>query len=128
MGRKRSIQTATDLQSAIDDFVKQCEQTGDRPSDYTFAKFLGIRPADVARFYADGEEYPGFADAMKDLIAYREDRLCAIMEKDPKKATAAIMQLKQPHSGGYTDSQSRDGNALKVIIETKGVGGPEAFK
>lgn len=127
MGRKRTLNTAADLQNCVDDFIEQCQKTGDRPTDYAFARFLGIRPAEVVKFYTDDSKHKGFSDAMQDLIVYREDRLCELMEKDPKKATAAIIQLKQPHSGGYADVQPKDNRPKEFVVTIKGAG-PDPFK
>ena len=46
----------------------------------------------------------------------------------PKRAAAAIFQLKQPFNGGYVESTQQVDQGATVTLKIEGVGGVDAFK
>ena len=126
MARPRKIENAEELSQHIDEFIKKCDAGEiESPTDYRLAQFLGISVDTLYRYYTDGRDdedrviYKGFGKPLKKLIAYREDRLCRMMEANPRLVTPAIIQLKQNKNGGYTDKQVAESNgtmALNVSI------------
>ena len=75
----------------------------------------------------EGRDKREAEDAVKKLIAYREDRLVKELEKSRTTSSNVIFQLKQPKNGGYQDVQQVDSSA-QVTIRIDGIGGLESFK
>lgn len=128
MANKRKIETAELFEFHIKKFCEHCTKTGANPSDWALCNFLMISAHTLDRYRLESDKYPGYGDAYKTLVRFREDRLLNLMERDSHNATSSIFQLKQAKNGGYSDApQITDkGTTIRLIID--GVGGEDAFR
>lgn len=149
---KKRIGSAADFHRTIVDFIEDSAQNGYAPTDHALYQFLGLRPSEYEQL-SKGKRQDGTSwshgpavdndqearkiweerdkreadDAVKKLIAYREDRLVKELEKSRTTSSNVIFQLKQPKNGGYQDIQQTDSSAT-VTVKIDGIGGLEAFK
>ena len=146
---KKKIECAEDFHTKILEFIRHCEENDLAPTDFRLWEFLGVTPSEY-KHLSDGKDRAGKAwkhrtkteeeekgclemdkravdDALKRLIAYREDRLVQQLEQSKGANSNAIFQLKQAKNGGYQDIQQADNNAT-ITIKVDGVGGLDAFK
>lgn len=127
MANTRKIDSPEMLDKHIKNFIEFCNETGEIPSDYALCKFLSVSASTLDRYKAGEGTYKGYDEPLKNLRKFREHRLLAMLEGNPKLSAAAIFQLKQPFNGGYQESQAID-NSATVTLKIEGVGGEEAFK
>lgn len=149
MGRKRVISSAEDFALKVLDFIDVCEASGQSPTDYELWQFLQVKPSEWDALCRgqdrDGKPWPNKAkdeedrkraeemdkrqaeDAVKKLVAFREDRLVKKLEESRNVNGNTIFLLKQQKNGGYQDVQSQDMSAT-VEVRIAGVGGLEAFR
>lgn len=127
MANTRKIDSAEMLDKHIKDFTEWCTKNGEIPSDYNLCKFLSVSASTLDRYKAGEGTYKGYDEPLKNLKKFREHRLLAMLEGNPKLSAAAIFQLKQPFNGGYQESQAVDQSAT-ITLKIEGVGGVEAFK
>lgn len=148
----RQFKTAADFSKHINAFIAESEQKGFAPTDHVLWAYLGVKPSEFEHLshgkakdgkpWSHGPKVDNDAearkiweerdkreaeDAVKKLIAYREDRLVKELEKSRTTSSNVIFQLKQPKNGGYQDIQQSDSNAT-VTVKIDGIGGLEAFK
>ena len=129
MANTRKIESPEDLERHVNNFAKWCNETGEIPSDYNLCKFLSVSTSTLDRYKRGEGAYTGYDAPLKTLRQYREHRLLTMLEGDPKRAAAAIFQLKQPHNGGYVESSVGTGDqGATITLKIEGVGGAEAFK
>lgn len=128
MAQTRKVESAEKLMKYMDDFIKYCEENEQIPSNYNLCKFLSISAATLDRYERGEGTYKGYEVPFKNLRQYREHRLLSMLEGDPKRAAAAIFQLKQSFNGGYTESPIAQDAGATVTLKIEGVGGAEAFK
>lgn len=125
----KKIKSAEQLAQRLDEFIMQCERIRSSPDDFALCAFLGVSPATLDRYYRDdGGKYPGFGEALKKIVAYREARLARMIEANPRAAGGYIFLLKQAKNGGYVDKPTVQIEAQELTIKTDGVGGDDAFK
>lgn len=127
MANTRKIDSPEMLDKHIKNFIEFCNETGEIPSDYALCKFLSVSASTLDRYKAGEGTYKGYDEPLKNLRKFREHRLLAMLEGNPKLSAAAIFQLKQPFNGGYQENQAIDHSAT-VTLKIEGVGGEEAFK
>lgn len=127
MANTRKIDSPEMLDKHIKDFTEWCTKNGEIPSDYNLCKFLSVSASTLDRYKAGEGTYKGYDEPLKNLRKFREHRLLAMLEGNPKLSAAAIFQLKQPFNGGYQESTAVDHSAT-VTLKIEGVGGVEAFK
>lgn len=148
----RKITSAAEFHRKIMEFIEQSSEKQYPPTDHALWSFLGVRPSEFdnlskgkdkdgkpwlhgptidndseARKMWEERDKRDAEDAIKKLVAYREDRLVRELEKSRTTSSNVIFQLKQPKNGGYQDIQQQDSNA-SVTIKIDGIGGLEAFK
>ena len=126
-GQPRSVGSAEELENLVDLYIaKNTEDNREDvipPTDYDFCKFLGISSSTLANYRSDKDTYPGYLEALKKLVDYREQYFVTLSLKNPKAAGAAIFALKQGKNGGYQDkpasrrgsSPSRPGTACPAV-------------
>lgn len=147
---KKNIQSASDFSKHINGFIEDSIKEGYAPTDHKLYQYLGVKPSefdnlskglrhDGSSWYQGmgnkeeegkkrGEEDKREAeDAIKKLVAYREDRLVQELEKSRTTSSNVIFQLKQAKNGGYQDVQTQDATA-SVTIKVEGIGGLDSFK
>lgn len=149
MGRRKAIRSAEDFAAKVLDFIGVCEVSGQSPTDYELWQFLGVSASEweslTKGLDRDGKSWPNKArteeerkraeemdkreagDAVKKLVAYREDRLVKKLEESKNVNGNTIFLLKQAKNGGYQDTQSQD-VAATVTVKIDGVGGLESFR
>lgn len=147
---KKSIQSAADFSKHINGFIEDSIASGYAPTDHRLYQYLGVKPSEYDHL-AKGLRPDGTAwnqggnmsederkvcrerdrteaeDAVKKLVAYREDRLVQELEQSRTTSSNVIFQLKQPKNGGYQDIQQQD-NTANVTIKVEGIGGLESFR
>lgn len=129
MARPRIIADCATLSRYIDEFIDLCEGNGSHPSNYALCQYLNISIDTLERYTREPDKYKGYAEPLKKLSAYREDRLLRLLEKNPGKATPYIFLLKQPSNGGYQDVQKADNSGgLEVNIRLVGEDGKPVGK
>lgn len=128
MPNTRKIENPEMLEFHIKKFIHHCENTGEIPSNYNLCKFLSISASTLERYERGEGTYKGYDAPLKNLRQFREHRLLSMLEGDPKRAAAAIFQLKQSFNGGYTESPISQDAGATVTLKIEGVGGAEAFK
>lgn len=146
---KKKIASIQDFVKHINAFIELSQEKGFAPTDHALWSYLGVKPSEYDHLSKgrnpDGgvwehrcktdEEQKMWEerdkreadDAVKKLVAYREDRLVKELEKSRTTSSNVIFQLKQPKNGGYQDVQQTESNA-SVTIKVDGIGGLEAFK
>lgn len=149
MGRKRVINSAEEFAGKVLDFIKVCANSDTSPTDYELWQYLGVKPSEWDALSRgqdqDGKPWPSKAkdederrraeerdkvqaeDAVKKLVAFREDRLVKKLEESKNVNGNTIFLLKQAKNGGYQDTMSQDLSA-SVTVKVEGVGGLDAFK
>lgn len=149
MGRRRQINSAEDFALKVLDFIDVCSDSDTSPTDYELWQFLQVKPSEWEALSRgqdrDGKPWPNKAkdeedrkraeemdkrqaeDAVKKLVAFREDRLVKKLEESKNVNGNTIFLLKQAKNGGYQDVQSQDMSAT-VEVRIAGVGGLEAFR
>lgn len=131
MANKRKVSDLEQFEKYIEDFIKRCESEGMKPSDHNLRIFLSVSQATLDRYYkgkAAGEAYAGYDDVLKNLIAYREHLLTSKLDEKGSNVAGAIIQLKQPKNGGYTDVPAISSGGATLTLKIDGVGGLDAFK
>lgn len=146
---KKKIACAADFSRHINDFILKTQKEEIAPTDHALWSYLGVKPSEFEQL-AKGKDPMGNPwehhckteeeekvererdkteadDAMKKLVAYREDRLVKELEKSRTTSSNVIFQLKQPKNGGYQDTIQTDSNS-QVTIRIDGIGGLESFK
>ena len=149
MGRYKVIKSAEDFAAKVLDFIGVCESAEQSPTDYELWQFLGVSASEWDNLSKgldrNGKAWPNRAkseeerkraeeadkreagDAVKKLVAYREDRLVKRLEESRNVNGNTIFLLKQAKNGGYVDVQKDEvGGAVTVKID--GVGGLESFR
>lgn len=147
---KKPIASASDFAKHINGFINRMEAEGTAPTDHRLYQYLGVKPSEydnlckglrpdgTAWHHGDGlsederkvwgeRDRVEADDAIKKLVAYREDRLVQELEKSRTTSSNVIFQLKQPKNGGYQDIQATD-NTAQVTVKVEGIGGLEAFR
>lgn len=149
MGRRKAITSAEDFAAKVLDFIEVCEDSEQSPTDYALWQFLGASASEwdsLSRgLDRDGKAWPNKAkseeerkraeemdkrqagDAVKKLVAYREDRLVKRLEESKNVNGNTIFLLKQAKNGGYQDIQ-KDEVGGTVTVKIDGVGGLESFR
>ena len=131
MANKRKVTDAKRLEFYIEEFIKACESESMKPSDHNLRIFLDVSQSTLERYYRGeraGETYKGYDDALKNLIAYREHILTSVLDQKGSNVAGAIIQLKQPKNGGYTDVPAITSGGATLTLKIDGVGGLDAFK
>ena len=131
MANKRKVTDAKRLEFYIEEFIKTCESESMKPSDHNLRIFLDVSQSTLERYYRGekaGETYKGYDDALKNLIAYREHLLTSVLDQKGSNVAGAIIQLKQPKNGGYTDVPAITSGGATLTLKIDGVGGLDAFK
>lgn len=149
MGRQKTIRSAEDFAAKVLDFIGVCESKEQSPTDYELWQFLGVTASEWDNLSRgldrDGKAWPNKAidedgrkraeemdkrqagDAVKKLVAYREDRLVKRLEESKNVNGNTIFLLKQAKNGGYQDIQ-KDEVGGTVTVKIDGVGGLESFR
>lgn len=142
MGRPRKLGTPADLERAVKEFEKKCEEEGKFPSESRLLLFLGISKSAYHLYcgrddLADPEDVPKYKFSADDALSYRRvfenaalNRnawLDEHMANDGKGANGYMNLLKQPANGGYRD-RPKDDDIKTVNINLVGVGGADNFK
>ena len=149
MGRQKTIKSAEDFAAKVLDFIGVCESAGQSPTDYELWQFLGVSASEWDSLSKgldrDGRAWPNKAkseeerkraeetdkreagDAVKRLVAYREDRLVKRLEESRNVNGNTIFLLKQAKNGGYQDTQQAEVGGT-VTVKIDGVGGLESFR
>lgn len=149
MGRQKTIKSAEDFAAKVLDFIGVCEDSGQSPTDYALWQFLGVSASEWDSLSKgldrDGRAWPNRAkseeerkraeetdkreagDAVKRLVAYREDRLVKKLEESRNVNGNTIFLLKQAKNGGYQDTQQAEVGGT-VTVKIDGVGGLESFR
>lgn len=131
-GKPRAIESAEQLSEKIDEYIAKNTRENENgvvpPTDYDLCKFLGISSSTLNNYQRDVDTYPGYLDALKKLVDYREQFYVTLSLKNPKAAGAAIFALKQKKNGGYEDKPTMQVEARELKIIT-GEGMPsDAFE
>lgn len=147
--RRKNIANISDFVKHINAFIELSQAEGFAPTDHALWSYLGVKPSEY-EYLSKGRNPDGGVwehrcktdeekkvweerdkreaeDAVKKLVAYREDRLVKELEKSRTTSSNVIFQLKQPKNGGYQDIQQQQ-NDSSVTIKIDGIGGLEAFK
>lgn len=116
--------TAQEFSDLVEGFIQYCKTDIDIiPSDYRLLQYIkdnspvSISKVTLDRHYVDRDK--GYDEPLKNLTAYREDRLITRMQANPKETTASIFVLKQPRSGGYIDRPQANTGDAEVKITVK---------
>ena len=148
MSRKK-LANISDFVKHINAFIELSQAEDFAPTDHALWSYLGVKPSEYDHL-SKGRNPDGGVwehrcktdeekkvweerdkreaeDAVKKLVAYREDRLVKELEKSRTTSSNVIFQLKQPKNGGYQDIQQQQ-NDSSVTIKIDGIGGLEAFK
>ena len=131
MAKPRKVTDVDKFITYLDEFIKTCEQEHLKPSDYNLCKFLSVSQSTLDRYYKGekaGETYKGFDEALKTLISYREHYYSSMLDQKGSNVAGAIIQLKQPKNGGYTDVPAITSGGATLTLKIDGVGGLDAFK
>jgi hypothetical protein len=131
MAKTRKVTDQEQLEFYINEVIKRCESEHMKPSDYNLCKFLSISQSTLDRYYRGGKEaktYEGFDDVLKTLISYREHYYSSMLDQKGTNVAGAIIQLKQPKNGGYTDVPAISSGGATLTLKIDGVGGLDAFK
>lgn len=118
----QKIQDAQALHKVIDGFCEMCEEQEMIPTDYRFCKYAGIDTNTLERYRREPEQYVGYGEALKKLVAFRTDWYQQAAARNPRFASMAILALKQPDNGGYVDKPVVNVEAKELRIVTDGVG------
>lgn len=149
MGRRKAITSAADFAAKVLDFIEVCDSAGLSPTDYELWQFLGVSASEwdslAKGLDRDGKAWSNKAnseeerkkaeekdkreagDAVKKLVAFREDRLVKRLEESRNVNGNTIFLLKQAKNGGYVDVQ-KDEVGGTVTVKIDGVGGLESFR
>ena len=149
MGRQKAIRSAEDFAAKVLDFIGVCEASEQSPTDYALWGFLGVTASEWDNLSRgldrDGRTWPNKAnseeerkkaeemdkrqagDAVKKLVAFREDRLVKRLEEAKQVNGNTIFLLKQAKNGGYQDVQQVEAGG-SVTVKIDGVGGLESFR
>lgn len=122
MAARRKIQDAQELGKIIDGFCEMYEGQDEIPTDYRFCKYAGIDTNTLDRYRNEPDQYTGYGEELKKLVAFRADWYQQAAAKNPRLASMAIFALKQPHNGGYVDKPVVNVEAKELKIVTDGVG------
>lgn len=149
MGRQKAIRSAEDFAAKVLDFIGVCESKEQSPTDYALWGFLGVTASEWDNLSRgldrDGKAWPNKSnseeerkkaeemdrrqagDAVKKLVAFREDRLVKRLEEAKQVNGNTIFLLKQAKNGGYQDVQQVEAGG-SVTVKIDGVGGLESFR
>lgn len=145
MGKQRKVADLKTFEKYIKDFINRCENEDLKPSDYNLRKFLGVSQSTLDRYYKGDKAtgvakvkdkrtgemvcaYHGYDEVLKDLISYREHYYSTMLDQRGANVAGAIIQLKQPKNGGYTDAPIVAQGSATLTLKVEGVGGMDAFK
>ena len=131
MANKRKVSDLKQFEFYIEEFIKTCEREHMKPSDHNLRIFLNVSQSTLDRYYRGekaGETYKGYDEALKNLISYREHLLTSKLDEKGSNVAGAIIQLKQPKNGGYTDVPAITSGGATLTLKIDGVGGLDAFK
>ena len=131
MANKRKVTDLNQFEFYIEEFIKKCETESMKPSDHNLRIFLNVSQSTLDRYYRGekaGETYKGYDEALKNLISYREHLLTSKLDEKGSNVAGAIIQLKQPKNGGYTDVPAITSGGATLTLRIDGVGGLDAFK
>lgn len=131
MSKPRKVTDLDAFTKYIQEFIKTCEQEHLKPSDYNLCKFLSVSQSTLDRYYKGekaGKAYTGFDDVLKNVISYREHYYSSMLDQKGTNVAGAIIQLKQPKNGGYTDVPAITSGGATLTLKIDGVGGLDAFK
>lgn len=127
-GRPRVYNTPEQFNKGIDEYVEECEETGDFPGYSGLLLHMGLSQADIderlARKDRDAMEYQ---KALDRALLIRKSWLEKRMVTDGKSAKGCMDALKQPINGGYQDRPT-DTATPEIKINLVGIGGESAFK
>ena len=131
MANKRKVTDLNKFEFYIEEFINDCETKSIKPSDHNLRIFLNVSQSTLDRYYRGekaGETYRGFDEALKTLISYREHYYSSMLDQKGSNVAGAIIQLKQPKNGGYTDVPAITSGGATLTLKIDGVGGLDAFK
>ena len=121
-GKPRAIESAEQLAQKVDEYIAKNTLDNETgvvpPTDYDLCKFLGISSSTLNNYQRDVDTYPGYLEALKKLVDYREQYFVTLSLKNPKAAGAAIFALKQAKNGGYVDKPVVNVEARELTIKT----------
>ena len=131
MANKRKVTDLNKFEFYIEEFINDCETKSIKPIDHNLRIFLNVSQSTLDRYYRGekaGETYKGFDEVLKNLISYREHLLTSKLDEKGSNVAGAIIHLKQPKNGGYTDVPAITSGGATLTLKIDGVGGLDAFK
>ncbi len=121
--------TREGLEKAVDAVINHCLETGEPPVDFVVERLCGLsrlRLEELGRVEEDGGETEGIcrpsdyrraSKRLQDFAAYFWLRRAL---DDPRAASFAMFNLRQPENGGYQDKPPA--SAPELVIRLEGVG------
>lgn len=123
MARPRKIKDAQELMDKVNQFIALCDSGDiDKPTDYRLCEYLGVSADTLENWMNETDKYVGYAEAIKKLLLFREHYWLTRAD-EPKQATFAIFNLKQPKNGGYSDKHEQQAD-INVNVTLNGAKDP----
>ena len=136
MGESEACAAA--LLEAVDRCVAYCRESGEPPAGFLLHRYTDISEERLEEYIAPGEEALRRGGELEgdELLRFRAARRWREFKtfywldmgrRDPKSTGFAVLNLKQPENGGFTEKEPKSGgDQIRVIFD--GVGGVEAMK
>jgi hypothetical protein len=120
----RAYRTPAELKKKMQAYFDSCREDGDVfPDEAGMRIYLNLTKEEYQE-YLDDKTFNRVTDWAE---AIRESWAARGMANNPRNAAAFLAILKQPANGGWVDRRP-DKGGKRLIIDTSGVGGDEAFR
>jgi len=108
--------TVEELRNSISLVIDCCLESGEPPASHVLRRVAGISEEELN----EAREEPGYAEEVRRLDEFRTYFWLRKGLDDPRLATFASFNLKQPMNGGFNDKGGNTGVRVKIVME--GVG------